>query len=228
MSSTAPKNETHLRLKVVLLLASLLTVVWSSVALSHYSTESREIEGMRRQANALALLFANQATTTFQSVDHALLEVRNTWVHRRAEMPTAAAVHSQFLGKSIVQIAIVDAQGFLAYSSLGLPKAPSFLGDREHILVHQGGLQDWLFVSRPVKGRVSGVWSIQLSRPMFDNGEFAGVIVMSVNPDYFVNFYEKADLGRDGVATMVRDTGEIMLRSGGQGQYLGRVVLTPP
>ena len=224
MPFTAPRKETNLRLKIVLLLVSLLAVVWSSVIFNNYSTETREIESMRRQTGALALLFANQATATFEGVDHALLEVRNTWSNRRSEMQDDVRVYGQFLGKSILQIAIVDVKGFLVYSSLGLPKAPSFLGDREHVQVHRGGLQDRLFISRPVKGRVSGAWSIQLSRPIFDKGQFAGVIVMSVNPDYFVNFYGKADLGRDGVATMVRDTGEIMVRSSGQAQYLGKVV----
>jgi signal transduction histidine kinase/CheY-like chemotaxis protein len=227
MPFISPRKETNLRLKILVLLVSLLAVVWSSVILNNYSTENRELESMRQQTGALALLFANQATTTFESVNHALVEVRNTWVNRRSEMQDDTRIYGEFLGKSILQIAIVDVQGFLAYSSLGLPKAPSFLGDREHIRVHQGGLQDRLFVSRPVKGRVSGAWSIQLSRPIFDNGQFAGVIVMSVNPDYFVNFYGKADLGRDGVATMIRDTGEIMARSGGQGKYLGKVVSTP-
>ncbi len=139
-------------------------------------------------------------------------------------MQEESRIYGEMLGQSILQIAIVNSKSYLAYSSLGMPSTPTFLGDREHIRVHQGGKQDTLFVSRPVKGRLSGVWSIQLSRPIFDAGEFVGVIVMSVNPDYFVNFYGNADLGKDGVATMVRDTGDIMVRSSGQSQYLGKVL----
>jgi signal transduction histidine kinase/DNA-binding response OmpR family regulator/HPt (histidine-containing phosphotransfer) domain-containing protein len=213
-----------LRLKVVLLLASLLVVVWSSVVWSHFSSENSEIDGMQRQGNALALLFAAEASRTFQSVDHALKDVRNTWIHRPTALEDAAEVHRHFLEDLILQMAIVDAQGYLAYSSLGLPKAPLFLGDHEHIRVHQGGLWDKLFVSRPVQDPASGVWSIELSRPIFDNDRFAGVIVISIDPHYFVNFYTKADLGRDGVAVMVRDTGDIMVRSGEQGKYLGQAV----
>jgi signal transduction histidine kinase/CheY-like chemotaxis protein len=213
-----------LRLKIVLLVASLLAVLWSSVAWNNFSSENSEIESMRRQGQALGLLFATHASTTFESVDHALIEVRNTWINRRTAIKDEARVYSEFLDKSILQIAIVDAQGFLTYSSLGMPKAPTFLGDREHIRVHQDGLQDKLFVSRPLKGRVSGLWSIQLSRPIFDKGQFAGVVVMSVNPNYFVNFYNKADLGSDGVAVMIRDTGDIMVRSGEQDKYVGQVV----
>jgi signal transduction histidine kinase/DNA-binding response OmpR family regulator/HPt (histidine-containing phosphotransfer) domain-containing protein len=220
----SPEKASYLRLKVVLLLVSLLAVVWSSVVWSHYSSEDSEIDSMRRQGQALALLFAAETSTTFQSVDHALKDVRNTWVQRRTALADATAVHRHFLENLILQIAIVDTQGYLAYSSLGMPKTPLFLGDREHIRVHQDGLLDKLFVSRPVKGRVSGVWSIQLSRPIFEKGRFAGVIVVSVNPNYFVNFYDKADLGRHGVAVMVRDTGDIMVRSGEQDKYVGQVV----
>ena len=224
MSLKQSKKEFNLQLRIILLLVSLLGVVWSSVIVGHYASEDIAMESMRRQTGALALLFASQASTTFEDVDHALLEMRYTWVNHRSELKNDARVYGQFLGRSIIQIAIVDAQGFLAYSSLGLPKAPSFLGDREHIRVHMDGLRDEPFVSRPIKGRVSGAWSIQLSRPIFDKGQFAGVVVISVNPEYFVNFYSKADLGRDGVAVMVRDTGDIMVRSSLQEQYLGKVM----
>ncbi len=78
MPLLSPPKENYLRLKVVLLLASLLAMVWSSVILNHYSSENSEFENMRRQGGALALLFANQASTTFQSVDHALIQVRKS------------------------------------------------------------------------------------------------------------------------------------------------------
>ncbi|MBG6071180.1 MULTISPECIES: ATP-binding protein [unclassified Polaromonas] len=213
---------------MALLLACLLAVLWSAVAWNHARSENRQIENSRQQTDTLALLFAQHTTATFRSVDHALLKLRKISTGHPAELQEDVKAYRDFLGEMILQIAIIDAQGWLSYSSLGMPKAPSFLGDREHFKVHLAGLQDKLFVSSPVKGRVSGKWSIQLSRPIFDKDRFVGVMVISVNPDYFVNFYEQARLGNYGVASMVRDSGEVMLRSSKQDQYVGKTINPSP
>ncbi|MCJ7799749.1 MAG: ATP-binding protein [Polaromonas sp.] len=210
----------------MLLLALALLVLWSAVGLNRHYSKTQVLEDVRRQTSALALLFARHTTDTFQQVDHTLIELRGHWVDRPAELPQQIRQHRDFLGGAVLQVAIIDAQGRLVFSSLGLPATPASLADREHFKVHQGTSHDKLFVSRPLKGRVSGKWSIQLTRPIFDKAQFVGVIVMSVDPHYFVNFYEAADMGKDGVAKMVRDTGEIMVHSGGTEKYIGQVIQT--
>lgn len=222
------RKKLSLRPKIALLLAGLLVVLWASVAWNHAHSENRAIEDRRRQTDTLALLFAQHTTAAFRDVDHSLLELRKISISHPAELQEAVKAYSVFLEEVIFQVAIIDAQGLLRYSSLGMPRTPSFLGDREHFKVHQARQQDELFVSRPVKGRVSGKWSIQLSRPIFDKRQFAGVMVISVNPDYFVNFYDKAGLGNDGMATMVRDSGEIMVRTSKQDQYVGHIIKPSP
>ena len=226
MKSLNPKPYT--RHMLVLLLTGLLVVLWSLVAWNSSRSENLEIEESRLQTNTLALLFAQHTITTFRDVDYSLLDLRKTWIDHPAELQQKVRSNSDFLGEAILQIGIIDAQGLLIYRSLGMPKAPTLMADLEHFKVHQAGLQDKLFVSRPVRGRVSGKWSIQLSRPILDKGQFAGVMVISVNPDYFVNFYAKAGFGNDGLATMVRDSGEVMVRSSKQDQYVGKVIKPSP
>lgn len=228
MNIVKSRQESYLRFTVALLLAVLLVVLWSSLAWIHSQSVNRKIENSFRQTDTLALLFAQQTTSTFHNVDHALLVVRKIWINHSAEMPDEINAYKDFLGEVILQIGIVDAQGVLVYSSLGIPKVPTFLGDREHYKVHQGSLDDKLYVSRPLQGRVSDKWSIQLSRPIFKNSQFVGVVVISVNPDFFVNLYAKTGLGNDGLATMVRDSGEVMLRSSKQSQYVGNIIKPSP
>lgn len=219
-------KSTYLQSKALVLLALVLFVLWSAVSWNRHDSEQQELNDIRRQTAALALLFAKHTEDTFQGVDHALIDLRDHWVTRPSEMSRQIGIYRGFMDGAVLQVAIIDAQGMLVFSSLGLSTAPRSLADREHFKVHQGTAQDRLFVSRPLKGRVSGKWSIQLTRPIFDKAQFVGVIVMSVDPHYFVNFYEAADMGKDGVAKMVRDSGEIMVHSRGAEKYIGKVIQT--
>ena len=89
-----------------------------------------------------------------------------------------------------IQVGVVNSEGMLIYSDLGLPPTPLSLKDREHVRVHLDGKDDTLFISRPLKGRVSKKWSIQFTRPIRREGRNIGVVVLSVEPGYFVRHFE--------------------------------------
>ena len=228
--NTSPTRflATSLQRNTALAVLCLLALFWSAVAWNHQDAEQRALEEIRRETATLALLFANDVDNKFRSVDHGLLALRRVWVSSPAEMDNEAKEHIDYLVDSVLQVGIIGADGNLVYSNLGLPKEPLFLGEREHFKVHTGGLQDQLFVSRPLKGKVSGQWSIQLSRPIFRGAQFAGVVVISVDPNYFVKFYQNAGMGKDGAASMIRDTGEVMARSSGQDKFIGKQVKPSP
>ena len=227
-NASLPFFTPSLQRNVALAVLCLLALFWSAVAWNHQDTERRALEEIRRETATLALLFANDVDNKFRSVDHGLLALRHVWVSRPADMDDEVKEHIDYLVGSVLQVGVIGADGNLVYSSLGLPKEPLFLGEREHFKVHTGGLQDQLFVSRPLKGKVSGQWSIQLSRPIFRGAQFAGVVVISVDPNYFVKFYQNAGMGKDGAASMIRDTGEVMARSSGQDKYVGKVINPSP
>lgn len=110
---------------------------------------------------------------------------------------------------SIHQVAVIGADGYMLYSSLGTGEK-LFLGDREHFRVHLGRASDQLFISSPVLGRVSRQWSIQFSRPILQDGQFRGVLVMSVSPLYIQQALQNIALGSDDVITVLRQSGEMI------------------
>jgi signal transduction histidine kinase len=97
------------------------------------------------------------------------------------------------------------------------------LADREHINVHFGQDSGRLFISKPVLGRVSGKWSMQMTRRINrPDGGIAGVVVVSMDPYYFTRFYQDVDLGRQGLVALVGDDGVVRARQSGGETSLGQ------
>jgi diguanylate cyclase (GGDEF)-like protein/PAS domain S-box-containing protein len=216
------------RRQVILWLVAALALLWSAILWDANRIEAQALDHTRRETAAWATTFANNAQSTLVYVDHTLKVLRDAWQSRPSEMAEAIKLHLDAAEGAVLQVAVIDARGYLAYSNLGVPQEPTFLGDREHFTVQQAQVQDKMFISRPVKGRVSGKWSIQVTRPMFQRGQFAGVIVVSIDPQHFVKFYQASGFGKDGAARMVRDSGEVMARSSDQDKYVGTVIKTSP
>ena len=222
-----PRTHASLRKVLVLLVVLMLAGMWGLLFWQHQKAEAEAEAGLRKHAASLALAFSEHTESVFQRVNHVLFELREVWVSKPDAIAGVIAARSSLLGEAVLQIGIIDADGLLVYSNLGGPRID--LSDREHFRVQaQSWHEDKLFVSRPVQGRVSGKWSIQLTRPIFNQGHFAGVIVMSVDPGYFTRFYQKVDLGAHGTVSVVRDSGEIMARSPEPGKHIGKLIDTTP
>ncbi len=123
---------------------------------------------------------------------------------------------------SLLQVAVIDAQGYLAYSSLGMQER-TFLGDREHFKVHLEQGEDRFFISKPVLGRVSKQWSIQFSRPIRKQGQLVGVLVMSISPAFLQASMARLTLQPDSALTVLRASGELLARNRDQEAALGKV-----
>ena len=143
----------------------------------------------------------------------------------------------------LTQLSVVGPDGRFLGSNLdadGTKNRGLDLSGREHIRVHllpgsvpDGSLQmtaSGLFVGKPVLGVVSGRWTVQLSRPLLDqDGAPAGVVVASLNPDYFDKVYGDVDIGPQGVVALMGS--DFTLRSrvvGGRADGIGQAVDFPP
>lgn len=218
---TSLKITKSWRSTVIFLVAGFIAMLWVAVVWNYQRSENVRLKDSNQETAFLALLYAKHAAARFSEVDRALQDLRKTWVSRPLDMNADTKEWGDSLGKAVLQMAIINADGFLAYSTLGMGDKPVDLTDREHFKVHLATGTDKLFVSRPVKGRRSEKWSIQLTRPIFNKEKFAGVIVLSVDPQYFADFYQEGNLQKGSRATIVRDTGERMVINREFEQYIG-------
>jgi diguanylate cyclase (GGDEF)-like protein/PAS domain S-box-containing protein len=173
----------------------------------------------RAQANTegdlvnLARVSQEHAERTFYSGDQTLRLVLGQYLEHEGKIDLPEMVKQGVIDTRILhQVGIIDAQGILQQSNIPFSGRID-LSEREHFKAHLLAGNDALFISRPVLGRASGKWSIQLSRRItLKNGTFGGVVVASLDPAYFTRFYGELKLGERGVATLFGLDGAIRAR----------------
>jgi diguanylate cyclase (GGDEF)-like protein/PAS domain S-box-containing protein len=199
--------------QLVIFAAGFLPCLWIVVIVLLHSAYDETLSDASKETNNIARLFAEEVNSSVNAIDLTLIDLRERWLDDRGRFDDYVRKRQEILEKPVAfQVSIIDAGGHLAYSSVD-PSAPRLdLSDREHFLTHLGGI-DKLFVSRPVKGRVSGRGAVQFTRPLLDAGNrFVGVIVLSMAPDYFTRFSGKIQLGAHGSIALVRADGAIVAR----------------
>ena len=119
------------------------------------------------------------------------------------------AATAEYLGS----ITVVDAQGNLTEKST--PNlAPIKYADREYFTAHQQRSDLGLFISRPLRSRISSKWVVTLSRRLpAPDGSFGGVVVGAIYLELFSDMFEKLDLGPNGSVTLFRDDGRVIARN---------------
>jgi signal transduction histidine kinase/CheY-like chemotaxis protein len=189
-------------------------LVWGT---TYYELERKQ-QGDLREAEVKnvmqAQVFAEYSRSTIKRINEFLFEARANWRGNAALFARLIQERKEYIDDLSFQVAVIDKDGILAFSNLAAASERLDLSQREHFLVHKQAFPvDRLFISEPVKGKVSGKWSIQFTRPILSNGEFAGVIVVSVRPEQFTDFAKKLKIGESqGAIAVVRDSGVMMAR----------------
>jgi diguanylate cyclase (GGDEF)-like protein len=218
--------------KVSLFMIVALPIVWGIALFEISNLRIIAEEDSKRDANNFALAFAQEVKATVSTIDLSLIGLRANWMRNRSDFNEIVRRFTPMMKDNIIfQVSIVNSRGDLVFTSNEVQTPLVNLMDREHISVHAKRLQDGLFISKPVQGRVSQKWSIQFTRPIFTlDGRFDGVIVASVEPAYFSRFYHQIDLGNDASVSLALADGTILARAADENHDagMGQILTTAP
>ena len=207
---------------VLALTAGLLLLMWVSLAL-YMSVEKRSALAVaERQADNYARLLEEQTVRTVRVLDQTTIFVKTEYerLGKQFDLPGYAR-RGVFLDQFFNLIAIAGPDGQILMTDRNLP--PSNVADREHFKVHIAGDTGRLFISKPVLGRSSGKWSVQFTRRINKaDGSFGGMVVASLDPNYFSEFYKSLDTGNHSVAVLVGTDGIVRARRSDENNTVGQ------
>jgi len=238
---------TGARLRWVVVISSVLVLVlaWGGVLIELNGKRQDAIKAEIRQNANLALALQEQTLRVLAAVDQATLRLSDSVRegHFQVEDYSRFANETGLVPDILTQLSYVGADGRFVGSNIdpgGGKTGHVDLSEREHIRVHlqpdlvkdaAGQMSaDGLFIGKPVLGKVSGKWTIQLTRKISAaDGRALGVVVASLNPRYLEEVYGRVRLGDQGVVSLLGDDRSIRARVvGGQSKGMGTVLPAAP
>ncbi|MGH8418482.1 MAG: sensor domain-containing diguanylate cyclase [Pseudomonas sp.] len=120
---------------------------------------------------------------------------------------TAASV------EQIQGLFIYDKDGNWAATSLNHMPANANNSDREYFQFHKAIDSTLPHIGQAIRSRTTGDWIIPLSRRVNDSaGNFAGVVLTTIELGYFDRFFDRFDIGKRGVLTLAMADGTVLAR----------------
>ena len=208
-----------------LLSVMMIAVVWAGVGF-HLKVENEDAEAAAVQNSAnLARAFEEHLSRSLNEIDRSLKIIRSNYTLDPAGFNLRRWLSiSHIFDENTLQVAIISPEGFIKESNINsATSVGTDLRDREHYLRFVHATTDDLYISKPVIGRTTGKWSVQLARRINNpDGSFGGVVDASLDPNYLSRFYGSVDVGNDGYIRIVGFDGVIRAVGGHSTAALGK------
>jgi diguanylate cyclase (GGDEF)-like protein/PAS domain S-box-containing protein len=175
----------------------LIAALWAATWLQLQATERTLIGQKVRDTEKEAASFERYMQQAIRNVDQTARLVKHEF-EQQGSLDLPRLIREGLVESSgLVVLIIADARGDIIARSQ--PAGPFNISDREYFRLHAERDTGLLDISKPVVGRGSGLSIVLLSRRMnHPDGSFAGIVSLAVAPEYFMAYYQDADLGTQG------------------------------
>lgn len=202
------------------------TDVWRSLA-----ARRAQLDEMTTATSNLARAMAQHANDTFRQADVTLLGMVER-VEEDGTGPEALARLHRSLVSRVEQLPqlnglfIYDKNGTWIVNSQPVLDQRFNNSDREYFEYHRTHTDQGTHIGVPVQSRSTGKWIVPVSRRIdAPDGSFAGVALATINVTFFSSFYESLDLGEDGAAVLVLNSGAMVVRRPFEDRFVGKNVV---
>ena len=101
--------------------------------------------------------------------------------------------------------------------------------DREYFIYHREHSDQGAHIGPPVRSKSTGDWIVTVSRRFNQpDGTFGGVVLASIDMDYFNQFFQRFKIGQNGAIFLALDNGIMLVRRPFNEKSLGRNISKLP
>ena len=180
-----------------------------------------ELQHAQEETVSLSRIISEQTSRSLQAVDLAL----ETTVDRLAqaerlgvnfdELPIHTMLRSRVEGMpQLRSLFITDSDGKILSSALSHPAPNITVKDRDYFLAPKSRRNGERYVGTPAINRVDGKRTLFFSRDFRSvKGEFAGVVVASLDIEYLESLYDSIKLDRVGPIVLYLEDGTVVARA---------------
>lgn len=186
----------------VALALAIIGALWGGIAAFLLEERHQLLDAAGHDSANLARAFEESIVRAFESVDETLIFTRELYLRDPAGFDLRGwARRGNFRGGGLIaQISLIGADGVLQQSNLGAARPSIDLSDRPHFRIQRAAGEDRLFISVPVLGRNSGIWTLNCTRRVSGPDDtFLGAVVVSLDISYLTRFYDSIAIGHGGI-----------------------------
>jgi PAS domain S-box-containing protein len=197
---------------ILLTMSAIVLTVGLSAAHLLADRQARFSEGQRNAIN-LTSAFEEHLRLVIKLIDDTLIVARTQGKFRDPADLRALLSARPALQDVVLQLSVSDRAGNVLASTVALD-GPVNIADRENFRHFAESDDDDLHTGKPVFGRISHHWAIPFTRRLSDaQGQFDGVIVISIEPAYLTKLYSSIDVGPAGTIATIGMDGVIRARA---------------
>ncbi len=225
----------HLRVWVGVFVALVCAAILGTSGWGEWSARDSELRNAEVDMANMAQSLAQHADDTFELTEHILtsvvqgLQFEGTGNEAIARLQTF--IDRRKLGKGRIHgMFVSDENGRWLATSEAVDLDGLDNSNRDYFRHHAQTDDRAMRIGPPVESRSGGHWIITASmRFNHPDGRFAGVVLATVDPAYFAQFFAKFDIGKSGAVTLLNSAGIILARNPDNGTHVGRDMAdTPP
>lgn len=234
MVTSRELGKAHLPLWAAGFVALICMTILGLSAWREWETRNAELKNAEIDVTNLAHSLIQHADDTFEIADTILVGL----VHRLELDGTGSDTITKLQAYLPIRKSSDRIRGIFVYDETGRWLATTehvdFSGlnnsDREYFRQHRDSPEKGTLIGRPVKSRSGGQWIITASRRInHPDGNFAGVVLLTIDVAYFAKFYERFDVGPNGSASLLNNAGIMLARAHDEsGAYVGRDLSNAP
>jgi diguanylate cyclase (GGDEF)-like protein len=214
----------------------LIAIVW----LWGLTTIEREQADIRKHAYASTAVqarsYGEQVERNIGQLDYILRSLQFNWQKNGGALNLEEQVYAGLVPKAArITVTILDQVGMPVTSTISGQYNRQSVASRDYFQFHAADPSEELHISKPSRSLLTGRDIVLLSRRLEnDEGAFAGVIVLAIEPLYLGSFVDETKLGPDDFVSIRRSDGAFFAAKTGSGfhskvpNFKGRPVVDGP